>query len=86
MRIGSQPIATLDIAFVESPGRGLVYGGKMLDADHPREVVPALRAGLLGSSFRFAVVGSVQTRKKYPERSAENPERLPERTINRPVI
>jgi len=45
----------------------------------PELIVEGLRAGAYGSSFMFEVLG--ETWNREPEKSAANPEALPERTI-----
>lgn len=51
----------------------------LLDTSYNRDLIPGLRAGLYGSSFRFEVI---QDRwNDEPEPSDTNPRGLPERTI-----
>ncbi|HUB99105.1 MAG TPA: S49 family peptidase [Solirubrobacterales bacterium] len=52
---------------------------ELFDADYVRELLPALRARQLGSSFKFRSVQEEWT--DDPGRSAENPEGLPVRRI-----
>jgi len=59
--------------------RGALYGGYLFPVEHAMQLVPALRAGRLGSSFRFRVVR--EDFQARPPKSPHNPERLPERTI-----
>ena len=61
--------------------RGVRYAFGLLDTDHGRDLLPGLRAGLYGSSFR-GKVESDET-QDWPARSTYNPDRLPERTIQR---
>jgi len=75
--IGSKPISTVDDLREEADSA--VLEGDLLDADYVRELVPGLRAGVYGSSFRFRVV-----REEWnddPGVSDYNPKGLPERTI-----
>lgn len=51
----------------------------LLDTSYNRDLEPLLRAGALGSSFMFEVLGEKWDRE--PEKSDHNPEGLPERTI-----
>jgi hypothetical protein len=51
----------------------------LLDTSYNRDLLPGLRAGLYGSSYRFQV--EEENWVKKPERSDYNPEGLPERTI-----
>jgi len=58
---------------------GAYYEVPLLDTSYNRDLIPGLRAGLYGASFRFSVV-----REDYNERadiSDHNPHGLPERTI-----
>jgi phage head maturation protease len=48
------------------------------------QLVPTMRAGQLGSSFRFRVLR--EQRDDRPPRSHHNPERLPERTIREATV
>jgi hypothetical protein len=55
------------------------YEAHLFDATYVNDLLPALRAGQLGASFKFRV-----TADKWddnPKRSAHNPEGWPERTI-----
>jgi HK97 family phage prohead protease len=75
--IGSKPLGPL--AELREDSVGLFYQVPLLDAEYTRQLVPALRAGLLGASFRFSV-----TRDRFvesPGRSAHNPHALPERSL-----
>jgi phage head maturation protease len=49
--IGNKPIAAVEL-LGEDP-RGAFYGGYLFPVDYALQLVPALRAGQLGSSFRF---------------------------------
>ncbi|HEY5990697.1 MAG TPA: HK97 family phage prohead protease [Streptosporangiaceae bacterium] len=51
----------------------------LLDTSYNRDLLPGLRAGLYGASYRFQV--EEENWVKKPERSDYNPEGLPERTI-----
>lgn len=76
-QIGDKPLAPIeDIGETDS---GAFYEGRMLDTAYNRELLPGLKAGLYGSSFRFSVVKEEVVQK--PKRSAHNPEGLPERTV-----
>ena len=59
--------------------RGAFYEVPLLDTSYNRDLLPALRSDLYGSSFRFEVMREQFTRT--PERSEHNPEGLPERTL-----
>jgi HK97 family phage prohead protease len=75
--IGEKPLGP--IAELREDGEGAYYEVPMLDTAYNRELVPGLRAGLYGASFRFSV-----TREDFaarPKRSESNPDGIPERTI-----
>jgi HK97 family phage prohead protease len=55
------------------------YEVDLLDTDYNKRLVPQLRSGQLGSSFRFAVVK--EEVEETPERSDFNPQQLPQVTI-----
>ncbi len=59
--------------------RGAAYEVDLFDSSYVRDLLPALEAGTLGASFRFRVVR--EDYEEETERSAYNPEGLPERTI-----
>lgn len=75
--VGEKPIA--DPRFIED-SQGVRYDEpELYDADYVRELVPALRAGQFGSSFKFRVVQ--EEINEEPERSEQNPDGIPERSI-----
>lgn len=76
--LGARPIASLDGLGEDATG-GWYFGKLFPDTIASRELLPLLRAGVLGSSFRFKVDRERVDAK--PLRSDRNPERLPERTI-----
>lgn len=59
--------------------RGAYYEADLIDTAYNRELIPGLRAGLYGASFRFQVVR--EAFEDAPRRSTYNPKGLPERTI-----
>jgi HK97 family phage prohead protease len=76
--IGNKPLGAPDVLRVDA-GVGAYYESEMFDADYVNQLIPALRAGQLGASFRFRVTGEEWVE---PKRSTDyNPEKLPERTI-----
>jgi phage head maturation protease len=75
--IGRKPIAPVEL--LGDDPRGGFYGGYLFPVDYALQLVPALRAGQLGSSFGFAVIR--ETMLQRPGKSAGNPEGLPERRI-----
>lgn len=54
--------------------------GGLFDTSYNRDLLPGLRSGAYGSSFMFEVLGESWDRE--PEKSADNPDGIPERTIN----
>lgn len=75
--IGNKPIAAPTV--LRQDEFGAYYEAEMFDASYSNDLLPALRAGQLGASFRFRV-----TDEEYddtPKRSDHNPEGIPERTI-----
>lgn len=70
------PIETL-----EEDDLGARYEVPLLDTTYNRDLLPGLRAGVYGSSFRFNVEEEEFVRK--PPSSDHNPGALPERTITR---
>jgi HK97 family phage prohead protease len=75
--IGEKPIAAPTVLREDSIGA--YYEAEMFDASYAIDLIPALRAGQLGASFRFKV--TAQDWNDRPARSTHNPDRLPERTI-----
>ena len=76
-QIGDKPIAPIET--LEEDATGLAYSGRMLDTSYNRDLIPGLRAGLYGSSFRFRVVK--EDLNQRAKKSEFNPDGLPERTI-----
>jgi HK97 family phage major capsid protein/HK97 family phage prohead protease len=76
-QIGDKPIAPIET--LEEDATGLAYSGRMLDTSYNRDLIPGLRAGLYGSSFRFRVVK--EDFNQRAKTSDYNPDALPERTI-----
>lgn len=76
--IGNKPLGAPDVLRVDK-GVGAYYESELFDTGYVNELMPALRAGQLGASFRFRVTAEqwVEPQKA----SAHNPEKLPERTI-----
>lgn len=58
---------------------GVHYEGELFDTSYNRDLVPGLRTGQYGASFKFSVVS--EEIDQEPERSDENPDGIPERTI-----
>ncbi len=66
-------------AVLESDKIGARYEVPLYDTSYNRDLIPGLKDGAYGASFRFKVVREEFDKK--PERSDYNPEGLPERTI-----
>jgi HK97 family phage prohead protease len=67
------------VAELREDETGAFYEVPLLDTSYNRDLLPALRSGLYGASFKFRV-----TKERIvaePERSEENPDGLPEREI-----
>jgi HK97 family phage prohead protease len=75
--IGNKPLAVPEIMREDAEG---CYGqGELFEASYVDDLIPALSAGQMGSSFRFRVVGEQWVEPKKATDS--NPAMLPERTI-----
>jgi HK97 family phage prohead protease len=75
--IGNKPLAAP--AAMREDATGAYYEAELFEASYVEDLLPALRAGQLGASFRFAVRGEEWIE---PERSSKaNPDKLPERSI-----
>ena len=75
--IGNKPLGR--VSSLTEDERGAAYEVELFDTSYVRDLIPALEAGQLGASFRFRVVK--EDYDENAERSAYNPEGLPERTI-----
>jgi HK97 family phage prohead protease len=76
-QVGSKPLGVP--AVLREDEQGAAYEVPLLDTSYNRELVPGLRAGVYGASFRFSIQRELFVQK--PERSSYNPDGLPERTI-----
>jgi HK97 family phage prohead protease len=77
-QIGDKPLG--QIAELREDEEGAYYEVPLLDAPYVREeILPGLRAGLYGASFRFRVTREEFNKK--PGASEHNPDGLPERTL-----
>lgn len=76
-QIGSKPLGT--IVELDQDEKGARYEAQLLDTSYNRDLLPGLREGLYGASFRFEVVREELVDK--PKASAFNPTAMPERTI-----
>ncbi len=76
-QIGDKPLGPIEQ--LEEDNTGPAYDVPLLDTQYNRELLPGLKAGLYGASFRFRVVREEFNREPGP--SDYNPDGLPERTI-----
>lgn len=63
---------------------GAAYEARLFDAGYVRELVPALEAGVYGSSYRFRVLSDKWDYE--PGTSDHNPDGIPERTISEQMV
>jgi HK97 family phage prohead protease len=80
--IGDKPLGVPKV--LREDQVGAYYEVPMLNTNYNAEIVPGLRAGAYGASFRFSVEG--ESRVERPERSAYNPNGIPERTIEQAKV
>jgi len=76
-QIGNRPLG--HILSLREDSQGAAYEVALFDTPYVNDLLPALRAGQYGASFRFEV-----TREDFdprPARSVHNPRQLPERTV-----
>jgi len=76
-QIGNKPLGP--IQELREDKIGAYYEVPLSDTSYNRDLVPLLRDGLLGASFRFSVMK--EDFKRNAPKSPDNPEGLPERTI-----
>jgi HK97 family phage prohead protease len=76
-QVGDKPLGPVSVLVEDEVG--VYYEVPLLDTSYCREIVPGLREGLYGASFRFRVVKEDVV--KRPTRSAFNPDGLTERTV-----
>ncbi len=74
--IGDMPLGPLTVV---ADKKGLRYEAQLLDTAFNRDLAPALREGLMGSSVRFGIVRDEYTAR--PKKSPRNERGLPERRI-----
>jgi HK97 family phage prohead protease len=75
--IGNKPLAAPNV--LREDKAGAYYEAELFEASYVDDLLPALRAGQLGASFRFRVTG--ETWEEPKRATTSNPEKLPERTI-----
>jgi HK97 family phage major capsid protein/HK97 family phage prohead protease len=76
-QIGDKPLGP--IGELREDDKGVYYEVPLLDTSYNRDLIPGLREGLYGASFRFSVLKEELVSE--PKRSAYNPDGLPERTL-----
>jgi len=67
------------ITRLEEDDEGALYEVQLLDTGYNQELLPGLREGLYGASFRFSVLREDYVQR--PRRTEHNPSGLPERTL-----
>jgi HK97 family phage prohead protease len=75
--VGDKPLGP--IASLEEDEQGARYEVPLLDTSYNRDLLPALREGLYGASFRFRV--TKEEMDKSPKESDYNPKGIPQRVI-----
>lgn len=77
-QFGTKPLAPTEDVGTDT--RGGYYGGDLLDTSYNKDLIPGLRAGLYGSSFRFRTTKPPEVQIR-PKPSNHNPKGIPEVTI-----
>ena len=78
LRVGDRPLGKPTVLREDATG-AYIEAELFTDADYVRELLPAIRSGVMGMSFGFRVNHDEWI--DAPERSSYNPEGLPERII-----
>ena len=78
-QLGDKPLGP--ISELREDGKGAYYEVPLLDTSYNKDLLPALQAGLYGSSFRFNVLKDEWNPNSKSKVSATNPSGLPERTL-----
>jgi HK97 family phage prohead protease len=79
---GLKPVASL--RSLVDDGTGAQYEAELLDAPYVEPLMPGLRAGLYGASFRFRALE--QQVNKRPGKSDFNPDGIPEITVTQAKV
>jgi HK97 family phage prohead protease len=74
---GSKPLGP--ITTLREDDVGLAYEVPLLDTSYNRDLLPGLKAGVYGASFRFQAI--LESWDERPAASSYNPRALPERTL-----
>jgi len=81
--VGDKPLGAIETLAEDE--QGAAYDVSLFtDASYVRDLLPALRAGQFGASFRFGVVREDWVNE--PKRSDYNPDGLPERTVREAYV
>lgn len=75
--VGEKPLG--EFVSLNEDRSGAAYSANLFDSGYVNDLLPALRSGLYGSSYRFQVIRDAWDYD--PETSDHNPDGLPERTI-----
>jgi HK97 family phage prohead protease len=81
-QIGDKPLAPIEELGEDE--RGGYYAGRLFDTSYNRDLIPGLKAGVYGASFRFGV--RREEFERNTKKSDYNPHGLPERTIREAVL
>jgi HK97 family phage prohead protease len=76
-QIGDKVLGPIDD--LREDGNGAAYQVGLLDTSYNRDLLPGLKRGLYGASFRFQVIK--EEWNDEPDKSDYNPDGIPERTI-----
>lgn len=76
-QVGNKPLGPIES--LSASKTGMDYEVALTDTSYNRDLLPSLKAGLLGSSFRFSVIK--EDYNPEPKPSVDNPDGLPERVI-----
>lgn len=76
-QVGDKPLGPIDD--LREDDVGAYYEVRLLDTTYTADLIPGLRAGLYGASFRFQTIREDMVNK--PDASESNPKGLPERTL-----
>lgn len=80
--IGNKVLGPIDL--LEERDKGPYYEVPLFDTSYNRDLLPGLKAGVYGASFRMRVTGEQWDDEPKPSR--HNPKGIPERTITRAKV
>jgi len=80
--IGNKVLGPIDV--LEDRAKGPYYEVPLFDTTYNRDLLPGLRAGVYGASFRMRVTADEWDDE--PKASHHNPGKIPERTITRAKV